>query len=108
MRHWLFISCCFSCLLVCVRVAATGYLTYLFLVWNLFLALIPYMVSEWLFREYYCFEKYTETNSPCAYGCCLYPIHFILLPILFIWKSLIQRQNGLIFYCFFHLPGMGY
>jgi uncharacterized membrane protein len=51
MRHWLFISCCFSCLLVCIRVVATGYLTYLFLVWNLFLALIPYLVSEWLFQN---------------------------------------------------------
>lgn len=51
MRQWLFICCSFSCLLVCVRVIATGYLTYLFLVWNLFLAFVPYVVSEWLSRN---------------------------------------------------------
>jgi uncharacterized membrane protein len=47
LNHWLFVSCCFSVLLVCVRVIATGYFTYLFLLWNLFLAFIPYAISEW-------------------------------------------------------------
>lgn len=51
LRHWLFISCCFSVAMVCTRVLVTGYLTYLFLPWNLFLAFIPYVISEWLFNN---------------------------------------------------------
>jgi uncharacterized membrane protein len=51
MRQWLLMSCIFSCLLVCVRVIATGFLTYLFLPWNLFLGFIPYAISEWFFRN---------------------------------------------------------
>lgn len=47
-RQWLFLSCCFSCLLVCGRMAATGAITYLSLVWNLFLAFIPFAISEWV------------------------------------------------------------
>lgn len=50
-RQWLFLSCCFSCLLVCGRLFATGYITYLSLVWNLFLAWIPYLISERLSRS---------------------------------------------------------
>jgi uncharacterized membrane protein len=50
-RQWLFVSCCFSCLLICGRMAATGFITYLSLVWNLFLAFIPYAISEWLLHH---------------------------------------------------------
>lgn len=42
------ISCCFSCILLCGRVVATGYTTYTFLLWNLVLALVPYAISNWL------------------------------------------------------------
>lgn len=50
-RQWLLLSCCFSCLLVCGRITVTGQITYLSLVWNLFLAFIPYAISEWLSRR---------------------------------------------------------
>ncbi|MBO9658928.1 MAG: DUF1361 domain-containing protein [Chitinophagaceae bacterium] len=48
LSQWLLISSIFSCLLLAARVITTGYNTYLFLIWNLFLAVIPYLVSEWL------------------------------------------------------------
>jgi uncharacterized membrane protein len=51
LKQWLLLSCCFSCVLVVARVIATGYLTYLFMPWNLFLAFIPYAISEWLSRN---------------------------------------------------------
>lgn len=51
LKQWLFLSCGFSCLLICVRIAVTGYHTYMFLVWNLFFAFIPYLASEWLFQN---------------------------------------------------------
>ncbi len=46
---WLVASCCFSFLLLCARVFITGYITYVFLLWNLFLAFIPYVISDWLY-----------------------------------------------------------
>lgn len=48
LKQWLLLNCCFSCLLLCTRIAMTGYLTYTFLAWNLFLAFVPYFISEWL------------------------------------------------------------
>ena len=46
--EWLFISCSFSIVLLSARVIVTGYITYIFLVWNLFLAVIPYLIRNWL------------------------------------------------------------
>ncbi len=48
MQQWLLISCGFSCLLLAARIVVTGYYTYLFLTWNLFLAFVPYTISQWL------------------------------------------------------------
>ena len=49
-KHWLLISCGFSCLLLSARVMITGHLTYIFLVWNLFLAFLPFAITEWLWK----------------------------------------------------------
>jgi uncharacterized membrane protein len=51
LHHWFIASCSFSFLLLCVRVATTGYLTYVFLLWNLFLAFVPYVISHRLSRN---------------------------------------------------------
>jgi uncharacterized membrane protein len=48
LQQWLLISCGFSCLLIAARVLVTGQLTHLFLIWNLFLAFVPYAISQWL------------------------------------------------------------
>ncbi|MCG2617876.1 DUF1361 domain-containing protein [Terrimonas sp. NA20] len=48
LSQWLLISSAFSCLLLAARVIVTGENTFLFLIWNLFLAFIPYAISEWL------------------------------------------------------------
>jgi uncharacterized membrane protein len=48
LRQWLIISCLFSCLMVAIRIFMTGDRTYRFMLWNLFLAIIPYVLTEWL------------------------------------------------------------
>ncbi len=48
MQHLLMISCGFSCLLLGARIYITGDITFLFLVWNLFLAFIPFAITQWL------------------------------------------------------------
>lgn len=47
MQHWMIVSCGFSFLLLAVRIFVTGHLTYLFLAWNLFLAFVPYAITQW-------------------------------------------------------------
>jgi len=51
MQQWLMVSCAFSCLLLAARIFITGDWTYLFLVWNLFLAFIPFAITQWLSRS---------------------------------------------------------
>lgn len=48
LHQWLLASCAFSIVLLMTRVVVTGYITYAFLVWNLFLAFIPYSISNWV------------------------------------------------------------
>jgi len=48
LREWMIISCGFSIVLLSTRVIVTTYDTYIFLVWNLFLAFVPYAISNWL------------------------------------------------------------
>ena len=50
-QDWLFLSVIFSCLLLMARVAETGKFTYAFLLWNLFLAFVPYGITQWLSRN---------------------------------------------------------
>jgi uncharacterized membrane protein len=46
MNQLLLLSCGFSCLLMAGRVLATGERSFLFLLWNLFLAYLPYALTE--------------------------------------------------------------
>lgn len=50
-HHWLLLSSVFSVILLLARIIFTGYFSYVFLPWNLFLAYIPYQVSRWLARN---------------------------------------------------------
>lgn len=47
----LFLSMAFSVLLAIIRIVVTGRLTFLFLVWNLFLAYVPYVLTAWLSQK---------------------------------------------------------
>jgi uncharacterized membrane protein len=51
MDRLLFLSMLFSCLLVGARLIHTGRITFLFLIWNLFLAYIPYFITGVLARK---------------------------------------------------------
>jgi uncharacterized membrane protein len=57
-RRWFFLrtemdrlltaSMLFSCILVGIRIFHTGKITFIFMIWNLFLAYIPYAISTWI------------------------------------------------------------
>jgi uncharacterized membrane protein len=48
LHRWLVASILFSVLMVMARIVYTGTLTFVFFVWNLFLAYVPYFISSWL------------------------------------------------------------
>ncbi len=50
-RQLLAVSILFSCFLLGCRIYSTGELHYTFLVWNLFLALIPYAITQFLYAH---------------------------------------------------------
>lgn len=50
-REWLLLSVLFSLLLLGGRVLVSGSLAYLFLPWNLFLAAIPFRITQWMSRD---------------------------------------------------------
>lgn len=50
MADWLLLSCLFSGVLLAARMATTGTLEYIFLPWNLFLASVPYILTQWMQR----------------------------------------------------------
>lgn len=50
-KEILFISCFFSCTLLVGRAVYTGQTACAFLLWNLFLAFVPFAVSQWLTRN---------------------------------------------------------
>jgi uncharacterized membrane protein len=41
-------SMLFSCILVGIRIFHTGKITFIFMIWNLFLAYVPYAISTWI------------------------------------------------------------
>jgi uncharacterized membrane protein len=83
LQGWLILSCCFSCLLLCARVIATGYVTYIFLVWNLFLAFIPYAISNWLYDNRGAMKGRLKQASVIAAWLLFIPNSFYILTDLF-------------------------
>ena len=83
LHQWLIVSCSFSFILLCARMAATGYITYIFLLWNLFLAFIPYAVSYWLYRNTRVIENKLKLIAAIAAWLLFIPNSFYLLTDLF-------------------------
>ena len=83
MNQWLIISCGFSCLLLVARVLITGHLTYIFLVWNLFLAFLPYAITEWLWAHARTAKNKIMRLVLCSLWLLFIPNSFYILTDLF-------------------------
>ena len=83
LHQWFIASCSFSLILLCARIAATGFITYLFLVWNLFLAFIPYAVSYWLYNNHRAIENRFKIGALVAVWLLFIPNSFYILTDLF-------------------------
>ena len=83
MQQWLIISCGFSCLLLSTRIIVTGYTTYLFLVWNLFLAFVPYGISQWLWTHFSVTTNKIKQSAALLTWLLFIPNSFYILTDLF-------------------------
>lgn len=54
---WLLLSSVFSCLLLFARMIVTGSIEYIFLPWNLFLAFVPYWITQCITTNVSIFEN---------------------------------------------------
>lgn len=83
MLQWLMVSCGFSCLLLAARIFITGDMTYLFLVWNLFLAFIPFAITQWLTTHSQVAESKIKTAIILFIWLLFIPNSFYILTDLF-------------------------
>jgi len=89
-RHWLIISSSFSVVLLLVRIITSGRLSYAFLAWNLALAYIPFLISNWLSRHEQVFKRRIK-----------------LISMIFAW-IVFMPNSFYILTDLFHLENMGY
>ena len=90
-RRWLLISCSFSLLLLTFRIILTGRLSYIFLAWNLFLASVPYFISEWFGRHPQIVARRTRLIALLFVWLLFMPNSFYMLTDLF---HLDNMDNG--------------
>jgi uncharacterized membrane protein len=83
LHQWLIASCGFSFVLLCARVVATGSITYVFLLWNLFLAFIPYAISNWLYFNLPAIKSKLKLIAAIALWLLFIPNSFYILTDLF-------------------------
>lgn len=83
LNEWLLISCGFSCILVVARIFVSGYNTYLFMPWNLFLAFVPYATSELLSRSVSLMEHKWKRRAVMALWLLFIPNTFYIVTDLF-------------------------
>lgn len=73
----------FGALLLIVRIGLTGKLTFVFLPWNLFLALLPYLLSSWLRNKIGWIENKWLFASAFVLWLLLIPNSFYIITDLF-------------------------
>jgi uncharacterized membrane protein len=83
MEQWLLASCLFSCVLLGTRILVTGYHTYLFLTWNLFLAFVPYAISRWLYSHAWLTEQKLKLAGILLIWLAFIPNSFYIITDLF-------------------------
>jgi uncharacterized membrane protein len=82
-RHWLMISSLFSLMLLVVRIMTSGQLSYAFLAWNLILAYIPFLISDWLNKHQEFFNHRINLFSVLSVWLLFMPNSFYILTDLF-------------------------
>lgn len=82
-NEWLIYSCAFSFILLLVRLAVTQKPEYIFLPWNLFLAYIPYRLTEWMVSKITLLESKGKLLSLLLLWLVFIPNAFYIITDLF-------------------------
>lgn len=90
-HDWLLISSAFSCILLAVRIAATGSLSYIFMPWNLFLAIVPYGITWWMSTNVSVIENKYKLIPALAVWLLFIPNAFYIITDLF---HLVEIQSA--------------
>ncbi len=83
LHDWLLASSAFSCALLLCRIIATGSINHLFLIWNLFLAFIPYWITWWLTNNVPVIENRLKLILALAAWLVFIPNSFYIITDLF-------------------------
>ncbi len=82
-EQWLLISTAFSIMMLTVRILNTGFLTYAFLVWNLFLGYIPLFITNWMRKNILLFESRIKLSAVLLVWLLFMPNSFYIITDLF-------------------------
>ena len=82
-HDWLLLSSAFSCLLLFARMIVTGSIEYIFLPWNLFLAFVPYWITQWITTNISIIENKWKLLLACAIWLLFMPNSFYIITDLF-------------------------
>jgi uncharacterized membrane protein len=94
----------FSFVLLCARIIATGSVMYAFLLWNLILAFIPYVISYRLYNNRF-IENKLKLVATIFVWLLFIPNSFYILTDLSHLDEKPPPQNGLISCCCCLFPG---
>jgi uncharacterized membrane protein len=86
-------SCCFSIMLIAIRVFYTGSFIFCFLIWNMFLAYVPYLISSLLFRKPQLIDKTILFIAICIAWLLFIPNSFYIITDLFHLKWTTQMPQ---------------
>lgn len=91
----LMLNIVFNFLLVFVRIIRTGEWTYAFMIWNLFLATIPYLISKWMSIKPAVFSNRIKLMAVFAVWIVFIPNTFYIITDLF---HLIPRNDSALWF----------
>ncbi len=83
LHEWLLLSSGFSCLLLLSRMIVTGTIEYIFLPWNLFLAFIPYWITNGLRNNISWIENKVKLSAALLVWLLFIPNSFYIITDLF-------------------------
>jgi uncharacterized membrane protein len=83
LHEWLLLSSAFSVVLLLARMIVTGIIEYIFLPWNLFLAFIPYWITNGLRKNIFWVENKVKLSAALLVWLLFIPNSFYIITDLF-------------------------
>lgn len=108
LHQWLLASAIFSCGLLATRMIVTQTNEYIFLPWNLFLAFVPYGITQWMSARPDLFEHRLKRVLLLGLWMLFIPNAFYIITDLFHLRNVHSAPRWFDLLLVFPLPGTGY